>query len=82
MDGEQIRVLRRGRGESQAAFWRRFGVTQSRGSRIEQGGELAPSLAILLALYLTDAVSDADLAAARRSCAGAGRVTPASAARA
>ncbi|MCG2584147.1 DNA-binding transcriptional regulator [Massilia sp. TS11] len=66
MNGEQIRALRKSRCETQADFWRRFGVTQSCGSRIEQGGVLAPSLAILIALYVADAVSDADLDAAQR----------------
>jgi DNA-binding transcriptional regulator YiaG len=58
-----IRYLRRRKRESQETFWRRFGVTQSSGSRFESGLPLPATLAILLRLYaegkLTDALLDA-----------------------
>jgi transcriptional regulator with XRE-family HTH domain len=63
---EKIRELRKARRESQSKFWKRFGVTQSRGSRFEQGLELPVSVAILVKLYLDGKVSDGDLWRARR----------------
>lgn len=73
MDAEDIRELRKSRRESQSKFWKRFGVTQSRGSRFEQGLELPASVAILVRLYLEGKVSDGDLWRARR---GAGTAKP------
>ena len=64
---EKIKQLRKSRRESQAKFWKRFGVTQSRGSRFEQGLEIPVSIAILIKLYLEGKVSDGDLWQARRS---------------
>lgn len=64
MDGATIKALRKGRNESQAMFWQRFGVTQSRGSRFETGGELPDSVNILLKLYLSGVIRDNDLARA------------------
>ena len=64
---EKIKQLRKSRRESQAKFWKRFGVTQSRGSRFEQGLEIPVSIAILIKLYLEGKVSDSDLWQARRS---------------
>lgn len=71
MDADDIKELRKSRRESQSKFWKRFGVTQSRGSRFEQGLELPASVAILVRLYLEGKVSDGDLWRARR---GAGAV--------
>lgn len=51
--------------ENQTDFWARFGVTQSQGSRIEQGGWIPAPLAMLLSLYLDMRISDLDLEAAR-----------------
>ena len=64
---EELKELRKSRRESQAKFWRRFGVTQSRGSRFEQGLGLPVSVAILVKLYLEGKVNDGDLWRARRS---------------
>jgi transcriptional regulator with XRE-family HTH domain len=69
---ELLREVRIARRESQTKFWRRFGVTQSRGSRFELGTEIPPSVAILVKLYFDGIVSDGDLWRARRS-QGAGR---------
>jgi hypothetical protein len=52
--------------ESQRRFWARFGVTQSRGSRFESGAEIPAPVSILLGLYFTKTVSDADLGRAER----------------
>lgn len=64
---EKLKQLRKSRRESQAKFWKRFGVTQSRGSRFEQGLEIPIAVAILVKLYLEGKVSDGDLWQARRS---------------
>lgn len=66
MDVEDLRELRKSRRESQSKFWKRFGVTQSRGSRFEQGVEIPASVAILVRLYLDGKISDGDLWRARR----------------
>jgi transcriptional regulator with XRE-family HTH domain len=66
MDAEELRELRKSRRESQSTFWKRFGVTQSRGSRFEQGLEIPASVAILLRLYLDGKISDGDLWRAKR----------------
>lgn len=62
---EALREFRKERCESQAKFWKRFGVSQSRGSRFELGLELPAPVAILVSLYLEGAVSDGDLCRAR-----------------
>lgn len=61
MDAEELRELRKSRCESQSKFWKRFGVTQSRGSRFEQGVEIPVSVAILVRLYLDGKINDGDL---------------------
>lgn len=66
LNPEELRELRKSRKESQAKFWKRFGVTQSRGSRFEQGIGLPTSVAILIKLYLEGKVNDGDLWRARR----------------
>jgi len=67
ISADGLREFRMGRRESQTKFWRRFGVTQSRGSRFELGTEIPPSVAILIKLYLEGTVSDGDLWRARRN---------------
>ena len=56
-----LRKHRKTRHESQHNFWARFGVTQSRGSRFEQGAEIPTPVAILLELYFNGVVTDGDL---------------------
>ena len=65
-----LREFRIARRETQTKFWRRFGVTQSRGSRFELGTEIPPSVAILIKLYFEGTVSDGDLWRARRNNPG------------
>lgn len=67
ISADGLRELRMARRESQTKFWRRFGVTQSRGSRFELGTDIPPSVAILIKLYLEGTVSDGDLWRARRN---------------
>src|SRR5215217_1794973 len=62
---EQLRWMRQYLRENQTEFWARFGVTQSQGSRIEQGGWIPAPLAMLLNLYLDMRISDLDLESAR-----------------
>lgn len=66
LSSEVLRELRIAKRESQTKFWKRFGVTQSRGSRFELGMEIPHPVAILVSLYLTGTVSDGDLWRARR----------------
>lgn len=64
---DAIRTLRINRGESQSRFWKRFGVSQSSGSRFERGIEVMPdSVAILVKLYWDGIVSEGDLKRARQ----------------
>ncbi|MES3025959.1 MAG: helix-turn-helix transcriptional regulator [Pseudomonadota bacterium] len=56
-----LKQIRLNRGESQAMFWARFGVTQSSGSRFETGLGVPPAVAILIKLYISGRLSDGDL---------------------
>ena len=60
-DTRMIRDMRYLMGESQAEFWRRFGVSQTRGSRFEQGAPIPQSVLMLLRLYLLSVIDDRDL---------------------
>ena len=42
MKHTDVRLLREQRGLSQRAFWARLGITQSGGSRYEQGSRIIP----------------------------------------
>lgn len=59
--------LRRSYNENQETFWRRFGVTQSGGSRYESGRNIPTPIAILLALWAAGKVNDDDLTQTRKS---------------
>ena len=69
VNASNLRKLRKSRQESQSKFWRRFGVTQSRGSRFEQGLQLPVAVAILVKLYFDGKVNDRDLWHARHGTA-------------
>lgn len=64
---EALRGLRKIRRESQTRFWKRFGVTQSRGSRFEQGMEIPSPVKILIRLYMEGVIKERDLQHARRN---------------
>ncbi len=66
LDLSDIRDYRKQLDENQFDFWKRFGVTQSGGSRYESGREMPTSVKILIALYQRGAVDDNDLAQARK----------------
>ena len=48
--------------ENQTQFWRRFGVTQTQGSRFERGRPVPLSVLLLIRLYLLHVIDDSDLA--------------------
>lgn len=56
-----VRELRLSLGLNQSAFWSRFGVTQSGGSRYESGREMPMPLKLLLQSWLDKVVDDATL---------------------
>lgn len=53
---------RKARAENQSDFWRRFGVTQSGGSRYESGRDVPRPTALLLMAYADGLITDQDLA--------------------
>jgi transcriptional regulator with XRE-family HTH domain len=59
--------LRRSYNENQETFWRRFGVTQSGGSRYESGRNIPTPIAMLVALWATGKITDEDLTEARKA---------------
>ncbi len=49
--------IRRKSGENQSVFWRRFGVTQSGGSRYESGRNMPGPLKLLMKALLSGALT-------------------------
>lgn len=70
---EALYHYRRALGENQSKFWGRFGVTQSGGSRYENGREVPEPTQLLLALRHLGRIDDADLSAARKYLACSAR---------
>ena len=66
-----LQAYRQAHGENQAIFWRRFGVTQSGGSRYESGREVPPPTQLLLALFDMGALTEDVLEKARKAIAKA-----------
>lgn len=62
LDFSDIATIRQKSNLSQINFWKRYGVTQSGGSRYESGRNLPKPLAILLWLHRSGKVTDKDLA--------------------
>jgi DNA-binding transcriptional regulator YiaG len=62
LDFSDIAVTRQKMNLNQKDFWKRYGVTQSGGSRYESGRNIPKPLAILLWLHRSDKVTDRDLA--------------------
>lgn len=54
-------AYRKALGENQATFWRRFGVTQSGGSRYESGRTIPRPVRLLMALYASGTITEDDL---------------------
>ncbi len=67
VDLANLANLRRSHGENQETFWRRFGVTQSGGSRYESGRNIPTPIAMLVALWATGQVDDGDLVQSRKA---------------
>jgi len=55
---------RRALAENQGTFWRRFGVTQSGGSRYETGRTIPRPVRLLITLYAAGKITDEDLSVA------------------
>lgn len=66
-----ITAARRIAALNQSAFWTRFGVTQSAGSRYESGRKPSMPLQLLIALYDAGRITDDDLADAKKIVAAA-----------
>ncbi len=54
--------LRKASGMNQTEFWKRFGVTQSAGSRYESGRSLPRPLRVLMQARIDGAIDEATLA--------------------
>lgn len=64
LDFSDIATARKKENLNQQAFWKRYGVTQSGGSRYESGQNIPKPLAILLWLHRSGKITEKDLAAA------------------
>lgn len=73
LERNTIRDYRKSKKESQRRFWARFGVTQSRGRRVELGTEVPAPVAILLRLYLDGVISEGDSVEGSPAAAGHGQ---------
>lgn len=62
LDFSDVAAVRHKSNLNQSNFWKRYGVTQSGGSRYESGRNIPKPLAILLWLHSTGRVTDKDLA--------------------
>lgn len=67
IDIARVRDIRRKAGMNQHDFWRRFGITQSGGSRYESGRNIPTSAAMLIWLREAGAVDEKTLEAARKA---------------
>lgn len=67
IDLTNLAALRRSFGENQETFWRRFGVTQSGGSRYESGRNIPTPIAILVALWANGRINDEELLETRKA---------------
>lgn len=56
-----IRAYREDQGEKQTEFWPKFGITQSGGSRYENGQRIPAPTAILMALVANGHISNEEL---------------------
>lgn len=66
LDFSNLGNVRRKENVNQKDFWKRYGVTQSGGSRYESGRNIPKPLAILLYLHRTGKITDKDLADATK----------------
>ena len=61
LDFADVSVTRQKSNLNQTEFWKRYGVTQSGGSRYESGRDIPKPLAILLWLHQSGRVTEKDL---------------------
>lgn len=66
LDFTDIGTTRKKESLNQMDFWKRYGVTQSGGSRYESGRNIPKPLAILLWLHKSGKVTDKDLSDAMK----------------
>lgn len=66
LDFSNLGNVRRKENVNQKDFWKRYGVTQSGGSRYESGRNIPKPLAILLYLHRSGKITDKDLADATK----------------
>jgi predicted transcriptional regulator len=62
LDFTNIGTDRKKLGINQMDFWKRYGVTQSGGSRYESGRNMPKPLKVLISLHRTGKIADKDLA--------------------
>ncbi|MHB1428927.1 MAG: helix-turn-helix domain-containing protein [Rhodocyclaceae bacterium] len=67
IDLKNVLAYRKSQGINQSAFWSRIGVTQSGGSRYENGRTIPKPAAMLLWLRETGRLTDKDLADAKKA---------------
>lgn len=66
-DFSNLNEVRLASGVNQSAFWARFGVTQSGGSRYENGRSIPLPLQILMMAYFSGLLTDVDLAKTKKA---------------
>lgn len=64
---EKIQDKRKQSGLNQSVYWKRFGVTQSGGSRYETGRNIPASTAMLIWLFESGRIAEQDLADALKA---------------
>ena len=62
---KDLAEFRKNLGLNQSAFWSRYGVTQSGGSRYESGRNMPTPMKLLIRLHLSGVISDNELKAAK-----------------
>jgi DNA-binding transcriptional regulator YiaG len=67
-----IQDSRKKSGMNQQAYWTRFGVTQSGGSRYESGRDIPTPTSMLIWLLDSGRITDQDLADAQKAVKAAG----------
>lgn len=61
MNMANIKAIRIYRGEDQQTFWSRYGITQSGGSRYENGRNIPMPSRILVMMHLQDIITTQDI---------------------
>jgi hypothetical protein len=64
---DTIKMARQKSGLNQNAYWSRFGITQSGGSRYESGRDISTPASMLIWLHDAGRISDRDLADALKA---------------